>query len=300
MLTPSLPPQPVPVFSGFDYVTVDAQRRRIYAAHGGSRALLIVDADSGKVLGQVRVGPMAGVAVDAATGHVFTGNGEGNSISEVDPVAMTVVRTVAVSGPVDAIAYDPSTARIYGDEDDGTHIFVVDAKSFKLLKTLTIPGHKPEYLAVDQQTHEIYQNIDDLSEVAVINPISLTVTRTIPTPEIKGNHPLQYDAEYHQIVVAGTNGVMSAYTRAGKKIGSVSVPRFDQCSLDQSQHVLACAGGGGVTRLRLKPDAAPEIIDTTTVNPGVHTTAVDPSTHAVFTVWSNRDGTGDFVQKFAP
>ena len=300
MLTFSLPPQAVPIFSGFDYVNVDAQRRRVYAAHGGSKALLVVDADTGKVLGQVRVGPIAGSAVDPATGHVFTGNGAGNSVSEVDPVALTVLRSVATSGPVDAIAYDPATPRIYADEDDGTHLFVIDAKTFTVIKTLLIPGHKPEYLAVDPQTHEVYQNIDDLSEIAVIDPVSLTVKRTIPTPEIKNNHPLQYDSDFHQIVVAGTNGVMSAYTREGKKIGSLTVPRFDQCNLDRSQHILACAGGGGITRLQLEDGAKPEIIDTTPVNAGVHTTAIDPATHAVFTVWSNRDGSGDFVQKLVP
>jgi DNA-binding beta-propeller fold protein YncE len=303
VLIPAVPPQAVPVFGGFDYVTVDAQRRRVYAAHGGSKALLIVDADSGKVIGQVRVGPMAGVAVDPSSGHVFTGNGEGNSVSEVDPVAMTVLRSVDVSGPVDAIAYDPTNGRIYADEDDGTHMFVIDAKTFKLVKTIVIPGHKPEYLAVDPQTHEIYQNIDNLSEIAVIDPATLTVKRTFPTPELKNNHPLQYDPELHQIVAGGTSGasgMLTAYTRDGKAIGSVAVPRFDQCSLDPTQHVLACAGGGGITRIQLKADAAPVIMDSVTVNPGVHTTAIDPSTHAVFTVWSNRDGSGDFVQKFTP
>jgi len=291
------------VFSGFDYVTIDAQRRRVYAAHGGSKALLIVDADSGKVLGQVRVGPMAGSAIEPTSGHVFTGNGEGNSVSEVDPVAMTVLRSVDTSGPVDAIAYDPTSARIYADEDDGTHLFVIDAKTFKLVKSIVLPGHKPEYLAIDPQTHEVYHNIDDLSEIAVIDPVTLSVKRTIPTPEIKANHPLQYDPEFHQIVVggtSGTNGIMSAYTRAGKKIGSLTVSRFDQCNLDPSQHILACAGGGGITRIQLKADAVPVILDTVTVNPGVHTTAVDPTTHAVFTVWSNRDGSGDFVQKLTP
>jgi len=306
MLTPALPPQAVPVFSGFDYVTIDAQRRRVYAAHGGSKALLIVDADSGKVLGQVRVGPMAGSAVEPTTGHVFTGNGEGNSVSEVDPVSMKVLRSVDTSGPVDAIAYDPANGRIYADEDDGTHLFIIDAKTFKLVKSLVIPGHKPEYLAIDPQTHEVYQNIDNLSEVAVIDPVTLTVKRTIPTPEIKANHPLQYDPDFHQIVSGGTDaanatsGIMSAYTREGKKIGSLATPRFDQCNLDPTQHILACAGGGGITRIQLKADAAPVLIDTTPVNAGVHTTAIDPSTHAVFTVWSNRDGSGDFVQKFTP
>ena len=97
-LIPALPPQPVPILSGFDYVTVDAQRRRVYAAHTGSKALLIVDADSGKVLGQAEVGPLHGVAVDPATGHVFTGDGESRTVSEIDPVAKTVVRSVDVGG----------------------------------------------------------------------------------------------------------------------------------------------------------------------------------------------------------
>jgi DNA-binding beta-propeller fold protein YncE len=300
MLTPALPPQAVPKFSGFDYVTVDAQRRRVYAAHGGSNALLIVDADSGKVIGQVRVGPMAGVAVNAQTGHVYTGNGDDKSVSEVDPVTMKVLRSLDVAGPVDAIAYDPSNARIYADEDNGTRLFVIDARTMKLVKTVTLPGHKPEYLAVDPQTHDLYQNISDLARVVVIDADTLAIKNTIPTPELTGNHPLQYDAEFGQIVVGGTNGVMSTYTRAGKKLGSTVVPRFDQCDLDPTQHILACAGSGGITRLALKRDAPPEVIDTTPVNAGVHTVAIDPSTHAVFAVWANRDGTGDFVQKFTP
>jgi len=32
----------------------------------------------------------------------------------------------------------------------------------------------------------------------------------------------------------------------------------------------------------------------------VHTTAIDPVTHAVFVVWSNRDGSGDYVEKLTP
>ena len=49
MLVPMSPPQAVPIFSGFDYVTVDPVHRRVYAAHTGSRALLVVDADDGTI-----------------------------------------------------------------------------------------------------------------------------------------------------------------------------------------------------------------------------------------------------------
>jgi hypothetical protein len=298
VLIPAAPPQPVPVYSGFDYVTVDAQRRRVYAAHGGSRRLLIVDADSGAIVGQVAVGQVRGVAVDPVTGHVYVGTGD-NEVSEVDPVALKVVNHVDVGGSVDAIAYDPSNGRIYADEDDGTKVWVVDAKTFKVVKTITIPGHKPEYLFINPKTHEVYQNIDSDSEIAVIDPVSMTVTRTIATPEIKHNHPLQYDAAYDQIVIAG-GGVMSAYAPNGTKLGQLAVGRFDQCDLDPTQHVLACAGDGGITRFTLHRGAAPTLLDQVTVSPGVHTSAIDPKTHAVFAVWADRDGKGDFVQKFNP
>ncbi len=155
-IVPVTAPQAVTPGGGFDYVTVDAQRQRVYAAHGGGGGLLIADASTGSVLGIVKVGPMAGVAVDPATGHVFTGNSRGRSVSEVDPASQNILRTVAVDGPVDAIAYDPALKRIYADEDNGTRIFVIDATGFTQIATVTLPGHKPEYVQVDPQTHEVY------------------------------------------------------------------------------------------------------------------------------------------------
>ena len=300
-----MPPQAVPVFSGFDYVTVDASRRRVYAAHGGSRTLLVVDADTGAIVGQVRVGQVRGVAFDPASGHVYVGTGD-NEVSEVDPVALKVLNHLDVGGSVDAIAYDPGNGRIYADEDNGTKVWVIDAKTFKLIKTITIPGHKPEYLAIDPKTHDVYQNIDNLNEIAVIDAASMEVKRTIATPEMTHNHPLQYDADLGQIVTGGTDpadrtkGVLSAYSPAGTKLGQISTARYDQCDLDPTQHVLACAGGGGVTRFSLHRGAAPTLLDTLAVNPGVHTNAIDSKTHAVFAVWGDRDGKGDFIQKFNP
>lgn len=299
-IVPIAPPQSVPVFSGFDYVTVDAQRRRVYAAHTGSRSLLIVDADAGTVIGQVRVGPMHGVAVDPASGHVFTGNGDDNSISEVDPTTMKVVRSVDVPGAVDAIAYDAALGRIYGDEDDGTRLFVIDAKTFKPLATVALPGHKPEYLAVDPQTHEVYQNIADLSEMVVVDPQTLKVSRTIKTPELTSNHPLQYDATYGEIITAGANGVMSVYDRAGVKRFTIMGPKgIDQCDLDQTTHVLGCAHGGNVTLIQISKDSAPAVMATLQIARGIHTLAIDPKTHNIWAVWGSPDGSGDFVQRFS-
>jgi hypothetical protein len=42
------------------------------------------------------------------------------------------------------------------------------------------------------------------------------------------------------------------------------------------------------------------LLDRTPVDAGIHTTAIDSASHAVFGVWATRDGSGDYVQKFTP
>jgi outer membrane protein assembly factor BamB len=300
-LMPVAPPVPVPMTGGFDYVTVDAAHRRVYAAHTGARSLLIVDADKGTVLDQIKVGPMHGVAYSSDGTKVYTGNGDDKSVSESDPASFTVLRTVSLPGPVDAIAYDESNGHIYADEDDGTQIFVIDAKTMKQIGTVPLPGHKPEYLAVNSQTHVLYQNISDKAEVAVVDPHTLQVTSTFATPELTGNHPLQYDAAFEQIIVGGANGVLSVYDTAGKKQFSAPMPtHIDQCDLDQTTHMLVCAGGTGLTVFQLSRDAAPKVIGTYAGKYHVHTAAFDRKTHDIWAVMADENGTGnDFVQRFS-
>jgi DNA-binding beta-propeller fold protein YncE len=299
-LVPVAPPVPVPLTGGFDYVTVDAAHRRVYAAHTGARSLLIVDADSGSVLHQITVGPMHGVAYSSDGTKVYTGNGDDKTVSESNPESFTVLRTVAVPGPVDAIAYDESNGHIYADEDDGTQIFVIDAKTMKQIGTVKLPGHKPEYLAVDPVTHNVYQNIADKSEVATVDPKTLEITSTIQTPELTNNHPLQYDAGFKKIVVGGANGVLSVYDTAGEKQFETTMPtHVDQCDLDQATHLLACAGGTGITVFQLALDAAPKVVGTYTGKYRVHTLAFDAKTHAVWAVMVDEGaGNADFIQRF--
>ncbi len=294
--------QPVTPSGSFDYVAVDAQRRRVYAAHGGGGGLMIADADTGKLLGIVKVGPMHGVAVDPETGHVFTGNGTARSVSEVDPNAQTILRTALVDGSVDAIAYDPQLGRIYADEDNGKRVFVIDTSTFKQIAVVELPGNKPEYIQVDPQTHDVYQNIasDDpaVSRIVVIDARSLKVARSIPTPFLKSNHPLQYDAEHAALIVAGENNVLAVYDRSGELLHRVSYPgRVDQCSWDGRRGWLACAGGG-ITLYSYDGTSDPKLLGTLPIAQGVHTTAIDPRTGTIWIVWNDTATHSAWIQGF--
>jgi hypothetical protein len=289
-LVPIAPPVAVHTYGAFDYLAIDAPRRRVYAAHTGSRRLLIVDADTGKELGQVDVGPVHGVAVDPATGDVYTGDGTDDAVSKVDPVSQTVVATAGVGGPVDAIAYDPVLHRVYADEDSGTVVFVVDARTMKAAGEVALPGHDEEFLDIDPQSHVVFQNVPDLAEFVEIDPKTLRVFKVVHTPMLVKNHPLQLDPKLGEIVVGGKNGVLAVYTAGGKLLGRTPFPKgVDQCNLDRDTDVLACASEGVISTFKLRAKAGPAPLATLDLQRDAHTLAIDARTGTIWTAWAETD-----------
>lgn len=290
------PPQPVRIFSGFDYMTVDQTRHRVYAAHSRSSRLLVVDATAGTVTGQVDVGPMHGLAVEPDTGDIFTGNGTDKTVTKVDPVAMKVLATVDVPGSIDAIAYDTKAKRIYADQGGGGDVYVIDAATMKMLGRISIPNADLESLSVDPSTGRVYQNLSAGGGFAIIDGAAMRVVKTIPTPQLEHPHPLVFAESTRQVIVGGINGVMSSYTVDGTHVGDTKVqPRIDQCSTGSGK-LIACAGRGVITVLAPVADAAPKLVATLdTGHTGIHTVGIDESTGDVWVVWS--DDKGDWVQR---
>ena len=296
-IVPAFPPQKVIIESGFDYLGTDAERRRVFAAHTGSGALTVVNADNGTVIGQVDVGLLHGVAVDPENGHVYTGDSEKRTVDDVDPVGMKVVSSVAVPGLLDAVAYDAKYHHIYADEDDGTRLFVVDSRTMTLAATVALPGHKPEYLAIDSSTHKLYQNIANLAEFVIIDPGTLTIVQTVKTPEIVSNHGLALDSERGHLYIAGRNGVLSVYGLDGTHIASLNFGRrSDQCMVDAVRHNIGCAGDSFITVFHDGGAAGVSLLGEQKIDPGVHTLAFDTTTGDVWAAWANKDG--DFIQGF--
>lgn len=297
-ITAALPPQTVRMYGGFDYVTLDEKRHRMYAAHSRSQKLLIVDTQSDNILGQVDTGPMHGVAVDPGSGVVYVGAGSDQRVRAIDPITMRVVGRAVVPGNVDGIAYDPTLHRVYADEDNGDHVYVVDTRTMKQIGTVTLPTNGGlEGIAVNPQTHRVYQNLSDRSAFAIIDGESMKVVRIVQTPQLKDNHPLVVDPALGEIFTGGKNGIMAAYTLAGEHIADGSVqPDIDQCSIGERGGAMACAGEGVLTVVALTKGAAPKVVGRISTGDGIHTIGFDEGTGALWVVWSSEKG--DFVQRY--
>ena len=62
VFAPIAPPVPLAVRGPFAALTIDAQRRRVFAA--GARSVAVLDADSGKLLATVRLGGARSIAIE--------------------------------------------------------------------------------------------------------------------------------------------------------------------------------------------------------------------------------------------
>ncbi|HTU83681.1 MAG TPA: YncE family protein [Candidatus Acidoferrales bacterium] len=296
-IAPAAPAIRIPVFSGFDYMTVDEARHRVFAAHSRSDRLLVVDTSAGTVAGQVDVGPMHGLAVDPPTGLVFTADGTDQNISKVDPVAMKVLATVDVPGNLDGMAYDPARERLYADQSGGGNVYVVDAKTMKLIGTIPMPADDLESVSVDPATGTVYQNLANGGGFAIVDGTTMKVVKVVKTPELKDNHPLVFAPAAGQVIVGGENGVLSAYAPDGTLVGSTPVQvHIDQCSTGATGSLVACAGKGVVGVVAVAKGRPPKVVaKVDTGHTGIHTVAIDESTKEVWVVWS--DTQGDWVQR---
>jgi hypothetical protein len=296
-ITVAAPPQPVAIFSGFDYVTIDEPHHRAYAAHPASKRLLVVDTSSGSVLAQVDVGPMHGVVVDPSSGTVFTGNGTDQSLSKVDPSSMKVVTSVTVPGNIDDIAYDPARGRIYADQDGGGSVYVIDSQTMKLLGSVAMPADDLESPAVDPATGMLYQNLANGGGFAIVDPVAMRVVKVVKTPQLTDNHPLVFSPSADQVIVGGVNGVLSAYTPDGTHVGDAQVqPHIDQCNTGSRGDLVVCAGRGIVTVIAASKGSPPRVVGRLdTAHTGVHTVGIDETTNDIWVVYADKQG--DWVQR---
>ncbi len=288
-LLTSQPPLVVPGGPGkFDWMAFDPRRRRVLAAHTGTGTLVVLDADAGGPVRQVKTGPAQGIAVDTPDGKYYVGGTDDQLVTVVDSSTLAPTGEIKVTGPVDAMVYEPKRRMVYADHDDGTDVWVIDPKTDKIVASVTVAG-PPEEIKYDAVTDRLYQNIKTTNSVQVIDPATHLVTATWPTAPATGPHGLVVDGRAHRLFTAGNNGKLAAIdTRTGRVVASADIARgADQIAFDPEMKRIYCAcGSGAISVVQETPDGV-TLLGNVLAPAGTHTLAVDPKTHAVWVCYSD-------------
>jgi DNA-binding beta-propeller fold protein YncE len=188
---------------GWDYLTVDANTHRLFVPR--QTHTMVIDADSGKVLGDIPGQTTAhGVAIVPTVGRGFiTDGGGGGGIVVFDLKTYAVLGRIPTMPDSDGIIYDAALGRVLAVSGDGGALMTfkpdIDPKNGKIDPPIALGG-APEFLASDG-AGKVYINLEDKDVVAVVDLQTRKVVSRWPVAP--GGNPvgMALDAKTHRLLI---------------------------------------------------------------------------------------------------
>jgi DNA-binding beta-propeller fold protein YncE len=186
----------------FDYVSVDADARRVYLGRG--TAVEVMDADSGKNLGFIPgFTRQHGVAIAPEFNRGFISDGTAGTITIFDLKTLQKISDVKAANDADCLVYDPASKNAFSMNGDANSSTVVNARTGEVLKTIPLGG-APEFAVADGKG-AIFVNLADKNMIAVIDTKTLEVTSRWPVAPEGEPTALAIDREHRRLFSAGRN-----------------------------------------------------------------------------------------------
>jgi DNA-binding beta-propeller fold protein YncE len=268
----------------WDYVIPDPPNHRLFIAR--QTRLMVVDEDTGKLLGEVTgINGAHGTAVAAATGHGFATSGNDQSVVMFDLKTFKALGRIPAAEDADAIIYDGPSNRIFTLNGDAHSSTVIDPRQGTLITNIDLGG-KPENGA-SAGDGKVYANITDTSEVVEIDAKTAKVVRRWSTAPCKQPVPMALDTAHHRLFSGCRSGVMAISDyQAGKVVATVPIGTgvdgagFDAASGD----AFASNADGTLTVIHQDTPDQYRVLESLPTPQGSRNMGLDPTNHRVFLV----------------
>jgi hypothetical protein len=269
---------PVSGDGGWDYIALDSTARRLYVSHGTQ--VQVLDADSGKALGQIEgtVG-VHGVALAPEFHHGFTSNGGDRSVTIFDLDTLKPVKKVQLGTGADFILYDPYSKRIFPLNEKTV---VLDAQSGDIAGNIDFGGSTEAGVSDGKGT--VYVNLADKNAIAVVDPKTLSVVKTYPIEFCTSPHSLSYDAVNQRLVIGCRGFFVAVNALTGKVVGgSLVCSGVDSSGFDpEAKLVFESCGEGVVSAIRQVTPDYYELVETIPTQLWAKTMVFDPVTKRIY------------------
>src|SRR5215831_2672125 len=199
----------------WDYIVPDSPHHRLFIAR--QNRVMVVDEDTGKVLGEVTgIQGAHGTAVAESSGRGFATSGNDQSVVMFDLKTFKALGRIPAAEDADAILFDPPSNRVFTLNGDAHSSTVIDSKAGTLITNISLGG-KPEYGA-SAGDGKVYANLTDTSEVVEIDAKSATVARRWSTEPCKQPVSMAIDTRHHRLFSGCRSGVLAVSDYASGRV----------------------------------------------------------------------------------
>ena len=266
----------------WDYIVPDPPHHRLFIAR--QTRVMIVDEDSGKLLGEVTgIQGAHGTAVAESSGRGFATSGNDQSVVMFDLKSFQVLGRIPAAEDADAIVYDGPSNRVFTLNGDAHSSTVIDPKQGKAITNLPLGG-KPEYGA-SAGDGKVYANLTDTSEVVEIDAKGPSVARKWSTAPCKQPVSMAIDTARHRLFSGCRSGVMAISDyQAGKVVTTVPIGAgVDGAGFDPATgDAFASNADGTLTVIHQDSPDSYRVVQTVETPQGSRNMGLDPTEHRLF------------------
>jgi DNA-binding beta-propeller fold protein YncE len=268
---------------GWDYLSVDAENRRLYISH--STKVEVLNVDTHEKIGEITdLKGVHGVIGVPGTGRGITTNGRSNSVTIFDAKTLKPIVELPTGKNPDALIYDHFSKYVFVFNHSDTTTTAIDVAVGKVVGTVSVGGKALE-AGVSNGKGNIYVNLEESSEIAVFDAKSLKMKgrwKLAPGEEPTG---MAIDTKTNRLFTVCNNGMMMIVdSENGKVIGQAPIGNHvDGAAFDpDSKHAFSSNGEGSITVVKEISPSEFKTIETIKTERGARTITFDPKTHHVF------------------
>ena len=270
---------------GWDFVTFDAVRHRVFITRGDR--VQVWDVDAKAVVSEIAgTAGVHGVALAQELNRGFTSNGRANTVSVFGLDDLRVNAAIAIPGDnPDAILYVPGVKRVFAFNGKSKNVTVIDALALKVLATIPLGG-KPEVAVADNQGR-VFVNIEDTGEIVVLDPAGTRVEKRWPLKPCEEPTGLAIDAAHERLFSVCANHLMMVVdANSGRVVSQLPIgAEPDGVEFDASSGRAYSSNGDGTLTVVSEEDAEHFKVAATIVTQArARTLTLDPASHLLYLV----------------
>jgi hypothetical protein len=287
--TVSLPPAPGNS-EYFDYITVDADARRVYITHGTE--VVVLNADDYTVVGKISGFQRChGVVIVKGVGKGYITDGDAQKVVVFDPKTLKITGEIQTKNDVDSLIYEPVTKHVFTFNASSKNTTVIDPVKDTVITDIDL-GQGVEFPAVDGKGM-VYDNGREKNEVIAIDARTNTVKAYWPAAPAASLFALGMDQQNRRVFSGGRDPQIMVMIDAsnGKVLQSVPVTAgVDAIIFEHSTNLVFASTREGVVHIYHEdsPDKITEV-ETVKTEYGAKTMQIDTKTHNFFTSTSDFD-----------
>jgi DNA-binding beta-propeller fold protein YncE len=268
---------------GWDYLTMDADSRRLYIAR--ANRVQVVDVDKGKLIGEIAPTPgVHGVALDTKRKKGFISNGGDATVTVFDLESLKETARVKVGMRPDAILYDSASDRVFTFNAGTKDSTAISAADNSVAGTVALGG-KPEGAVADGKGM-VFVNLEDKNEVVAFDAKTLTVKNRWPVAPGTKAVGLALDRVKRRLfVTCGNEKMIILDADSGKVVGTVDIGKgTDAAGFDQEAGLAFSSNGDGTLTIVDGKGDTYKVLANVPTQAGARTMALDTKTHHVLLV----------------